>query len=197
MSDEEDWQRLIDGLRAGDGQVEREFWERYGQSLHRVAERRLTPQIQARIGPEDVVQSVCRTFLRRARAGEFQLPDCAALWKVLCVITLTKVREQVRFHRRGKRSIDHEVRLTAPSEGKDDPLDMPDRHTEPAEAVAFADQMQALLATLDEQERLVVGLKLQDMTNEEIAEQLNLSERTIRRTMKRVEEKLAGAADEG
>jgi RNA polymerase sigma factor (sigma-70 family) len=198
VADEEGWQRLIDGLRAGDSQVEREFWEQYGQALFRVAERRLSPQMQARFGPEDVVQSVCRTFLRRARAGEFQLADCSALWKVLCVITLTKVREQVRFHRREKRSVDHEVRLPAPSGEKDDEsIQLPDPHAEPAEAVAFADQMQALLAMLDEQERQVVGLKLQDLTNEEIARQLNLSERTIRRTLKRVEEKLGSAVEEG
>ena len=74
----------------------------------------------------------------------------------------------------------------------------PGRHPrEPAEAVAFADQMQALLAMLDEQERQVVGLKLQDLTNEQIAERLNLAERTIRRTMKRVEEKLRESVGEG
>jgi RNA polymerase sigma factor (sigma-70 family) len=191
---DEDWQRLIDGLRAGDTSTEQGFWSRYGEALFRLAEKRLSPQLQARVGPEDVALSACRTFLRRARAGEFHLADSAALWKVLCILTLTKVREQARFHRRRKRSVDREVRLDVSSDANATiVLDVMDPRSEPAEAVALADQMEALFARLDEQERQVVALKLQDLTNDEVALHMNLSERTVRRTLKRVEVKLADA----
>ncbi len=54
--------------------------------------------------------------------------------------------------------------------------------------------MQQLLAALDDQDRQVVQLKLQDMTNDEVARQLNLSERTVRRTLKRLEGRLRSTA---
>ena len=111
MTDEEHWQRLIDGLRAGDPQVAREFYDRYAAVLHRIAERHLPGKLRRRIGPEDVVQSACRTFLRRAEGGEFQLGDSAGLWQLLCAITLTKVREQSRFHLRQKRGLARETEI--------------------------------------------------------------------------------------
>src|SRR5437773_883220 len=74
MADIDDrWQELIRGLRTGERQATRDFWERYGAELHRVAAHRLPPGLRARLGPEDVVQSVCPTFLRRAQGGEFTL----------------------------------------------------------------------------------------------------------------------------
>lgn len=65
----------------------------------------------------------------------------------------------------------------------------------PAEAAAFADHFQQVLATLSEEERQIVDLKLQECTQEEIAERLGCSERTVRRIFKRVQEHLARAFD--
>src|SRR4051794_2988473 len=70
MSEEERWQRLIVGLRDGNTQVINEFFNEYGGMLHRLADQRLPAGVRRRIGPEDVVQSACRTFLRRAKEGE-------------------------------------------------------------------------------------------------------------------------------
>jgi hypothetical protein len=75
MDEEERWLRLIKGLRSGDNQVIREFCEQYGALMQRLADKRLPAGLRRRFGPEDVVQSACRTFLRRAQGGEFQLVD--------------------------------------------------------------------------------------------------------------------------
>jgi RNA polymerase sigma factor (sigma-70 family) len=192
--EEEHWQRLIQGLRDGDRDVVREFCEQYGEPLHRVADQHLPAGLRRRVGPEDVVQSACRTFLRRARGGEFQFRDSEDLWRLLCAITLTKVREQARFHLRQRRGLDREEQALPTS--SDDSV--PGFHPiapgpSPAEAVAFADQFQHVLAALDEEERQVVDLKLQECTNEEIAQRLNSSERTVRRILKRVQLRLARA----
>ncbi len=191
MSDEnEDWRRLIDGLRAGDPRIEREFWDRHGEALHRLADRHLAGRLRARVEADDVVLSAYRTFLRRARVGEFQLPDSGSLWRLLCVITLTKVREQARFHMRQKRGIAQEVPLSPSVESNAGSLDPADPNPPPAEAVAFADQMQHLLGSLDEEERQIVEVKLEDLTNDEVAQRLGCSERTVRRILKRIESKL-------
>jgi len=86
-------------LVQGDPQVTAEFWELYGDRLVRVAERHLGARLQRREGPDDVVQSVCRTFWRRAQKGMFELADSDSLWRLLCAITVTKVRQKARFHR--------------------------------------------------------------------------------------------------
>jgi RNA polymerase sigma factor (sigma-70 family) len=199
MPDEDHWRRLTDGLRAGDPRAEHEFWQRYGPALQRLAEKRLSPKLQARVGPEDVVQSARRTFLRRARGGEFQLPDSGALWQLLCAITLTKLAEQARFHSRRKRSITQETPLEHASADSSDAgdFDPVDPHGDPVDAVALADQLEQVLAMLDERERQIVDLKLQDLTNDDVAQRLNLSERTVRRTLKTLQARLTHALDEG
>jgi RNA polymerase sigma-70 factor (ECF subfamily) len=191
MSDEEDrWERLIQGLRTGDRLVLQDFWDQYGPMLQRVAEKNLAEGMRRRLGPEDVVQSVCRTFFRRAHGGEFKLADTEELWRLLCAITLTKIREKTRFHLRKKRGLDQEQALAAG--GDDSPMgwDPVAPGPTPAEAAEFSDQFQQMLAGLDEEEKQIVDLKLQDYTHDEVADKLGCSERTVRRVLKRVQGRL-------
>jgi RNA polymerase sigma factor (sigma-70 family) len=191
---EKRWQRLVQGLREGNRQIVQEFCERYGTLLQQFAEMHLPEGLGRRLGAEDVVQSVCRTFLRRAQVGEFQLPDSGALWRLLCAITLAKVYEQTRFHRRHRRDYGQEVvvPLASPeaSKGGFEPVDP---QPSPAEAAAFADQFQQLMTSLDDEERQLVDLKLQQCTNLEVAARLGCSERTVHRILKRVQARLEHA----
>ena len=188
MPDDDRWDQLIRGLRAGDRDASREVCTLYGDALERIAARRLPAALKARVGPEDVVQSVCRTFFRRAQGGEFRLADSESLWQLLCAITLTKVREQARHHLRQKRGLDRET-------DPDDGVSVAAPGPTPAQAVEFADQFQHLLAGLDPEAQAVVDLKLQDFTQLEIADRLGLSERTVRRVLKRLQDHLATALD--
>src|SRR5438874_542399 len=193
---EDRWQRLIQGLRSGDRLIVQEFCEQYGALLQRLAERHLSEGLRRRVGAEDVVQSAYRTFLRRAQAGEFQLDDSEGLWRLLCAITLAKVRELARFHRRQKRGFDQEVPVGRHASGTSElPFDPVDPRPSPAEAAEFADQFEQVMASLDEEERRFVDLKLQQCTNLEVAARLGCSERTVRRILKRVQSRLERAFD--
>jgi RNA polymerase sigma-70 factor (ECF subfamily) len=188
---DDDWGRLVAGLRAGDPDVAREFCDRFGPALGRVADQRLPTQLRRRLGAEDVVQSACRTFLRRAQEGEFRLADDDSLWQLMCAITLTKLREHVRFHMRRKRGVDLEEPLApapAGESGEGPPLAA--SGPTPDEAAEFADQFSHLLEGLDPEERLVVQLRFEEFTNDQIATSLNCSERTVRRLLKRVQNRL-------
>ncbi len=186
---EDDLTRLIAGLRGGDSVVLSEFWNHYGPLLTRIADRKLAAGMRRRFGPEDVVQSVCRTFFRRTKEGEFQFGSSDDLWRLLCAITLVKVREKTRFHLRQKRAVNAEVAITSPTESG---VDRSPEATDPtpAEEVEFADLMQAILGSLDDEERQILELKLQDLTQDQIAVQLSCSERTVRRILKRIQAKL-------
>ena len=186
-SEDLEWQSWVRRLVEGDEQVARQFWDQYGIRLQGLAAEYLSSRLSRREGPEDVVQSVCRTFLRRARVGQFDLADSESLWRLLCAITLTKIRQKARFHRRQKRGFDREERLEADRAGKRE-FAAPD--PTPVEAAEFADELQQLLAALDEEERQLVELKLEQYKNAEIAEKLACSERTVRRILKRVQSQL-------
>jgi RNA polymerase sigma factor (sigma-70 family) len=195
--DEERWGRFIQGLRDGDAAVVRAFCEQYGPQLERLADRHLGAAVRRRVGPEDVVQSACRTFLRRARGGELRLADSEGLWRLLCAITLTKAREQARFHLRQRRGLDREQPLAADDDSAAGARPPEDPRPTPAEAAELADFFEQVMKGLDEEERQVVDLRLQDCTNEEAAERLGVSERTVRRILKRVQARLTQALGEG
>lgn len=187
MEPQDTFAGMIEGLRAGDSRAEFGFWQRYGLLLEKLAQKHLHGEVLRRLGPEDVAQSACRTFLRRAQLGQFQVPDAASLWHLLCAITLSKAHEQVRFHRRKKRSVNSETAAFSSNPENDGPeFHLVDQTPGPDEAAAFSEQFRHLLAGLDPEERQIVELKLQDMANEEIARRLRTSERTIRRVLARL-----------
>ena len=189
--DDSRWNWLIEGLRNGDRDALAAFCQQYGDALRRIADRKLPNAVRRRIDPEDVVQSVCRTFFRRANEGEFHLGSSGELWRLLCAITLTKVHEQTRFHLRQKRGVNRESE-PEPRPDEDSVIHQPAAaEPSPAHAAQFADQFQQLLQQLEPNEQRIVDLKLQEFTNEQIAEQLQCSERTVRRILKRVQAVLA------
>lgn len=186
-------------LDEGDPEAARVFCERYAPMLQRVADKYLADGMRRRVGPESVCQSVCLSFLRRAQAGEFQLPDSESLWQLLCAITLTKVREKARYHRRQKRNIERERPLNSPmgrnTDGED--FDLADPHPTNVDAVEFQEEFEALLADLDDEERQLVEIKLQQNTNEEAATKMGCSERTVRRILKRIQSKVSRGLQSG
>jgi RNA polymerase sigma factor (sigma-70 family) len=188
--------RLINGLIEGDEIAYQEFWHQYGARLQRVASRHLPNALARRTEPEDVVQSVCRSFFRRAQGGEFQLSDSEQLWRLLCAITLTKVQKQTRFHFRQKRGVNKE-QYFAQSESNEKGVPEPVGSSEtPSQAMAFAEQFQALMETLDEEEQIVVQFKLDERSEQDTADYLKCSTRTVRRILKRVRTQLRDAFEE-
>jgi RNA polymerase sigma-70 factor (ECF subfamily) len=190
---DEDWGRMVQGLRSGDAQAMRRFCSEYGDLLHRLADKHLARGVRRRVGPEDVVQSVCRTFLRRAQGGEYQLSDSEGLWGLLCAITLNKVRNVTRFHLRQKRGLNQETGIPSADERGVSGFGPAARGPTPAEAAEFADQFEKIVAELDDEERQVLDLKLQECTHEEVAEKLGISERTVRRLIKKIQTHLSKA----
>lgn len=186
MAKGDDWEGLAAGLRSGDAAAVRRFWNEYGPLLHDVAERRLAPVLRRRVSAEDVVQSVCRTFLRRVKGGELVLEDAERLWHLLCAIAIAKTREQARYHGRQKRSAHREVGLEPGDTGAELVDALPD-----PEAVAVAGEIEAEINSLDDEERQIVLLKIADFTNDEIAAKLGCSERTVRRLINKVRDRFA------
>jgi RNA polymerase sigma-70 factor, ECF subfamily len=192
MADEnKEWQRLFVGLRNGDRQMTQEFLRQYGDPLEKLAERNLPKAVRGRVGPEDIMQSTCRTFFRRVSGGEFRLEDSADLWRLLCAITLAKVHEQTRFHRRKKRAVEREKSLAACDSNESKTTFEPaDDSVSPPDAAAFNDQFRKLVSSLDVAEQQVLDLKLQDYTNDDVANRIGSSERTVRRILKRIQVQL-------
>ncbi len=190
------WQRLITGLRSGDEQIATEFYSHYGPLLERLASGHLASGMLRRVGPDDVAHSACRTFMRRIQGGQFTLDAADNLWNLLCAITLAKARKKVRFHLARRREIGREVRPRPEGdESEPRPIDVAGTGPTPEEAAAFTDQFHHLLGDMEDEERQIVLLKLEQKTHEEVATTIGISERTVRRVLKRIEARLVEALE--
>jgi RNA polymerase sigma-70 factor (ECF subfamily) len=98
---------LIRRLQGGDNDAATQVYVRYAKRIELLAQKRCAPELRARFDAEDVVQSVFRTFFRRAERGEYVVPDGNELWKLLLVIAMNKIRANSVHHRAAKRDIRH------------------------------------------------------------------------------------------
>ena len=76
------------------------------------------------------------------------------------------------------------------------PTTVPPGATSPAGAAALADELEHVLSGLDSAARRVLELRLQGHSLEEIAGDTGRSERTVRRALALIRERLAGRLDD-
>lgn len=96
---------LLQRFRQGNPDAPSELYLRYATRLLALAEKQTKGDLARRVDPEDIVQSVFRTFFRRAAQGHYDVPLGEELWKLLLVIALNKVRAAGAFHRAARRDI--------------------------------------------------------------------------------------------
>src|SRR5262249_48019536 len=154
-----------------------------------LAQSRLSASMAGRVDPEDVVQSVYRSFFTEARADRLELHQSGGLWQLLVTITLNKLHNQVKRLTTQKRSVPRER-----SFGGEDSLiglqglpiaDGPS----PVEAVALVDELEQVMRVLGPVERRVLELRLQGCTLKEIAADTKCSERTVRRIVAEIKQR--------
>lgn len=94
---------LVRRFRAGEQDAATELYLRYADRLEKLARSETGRDLGMRLDAEDVVQSVFRTFFRRAAAGQYELPAGEELWRLILVIALNKIRQLGIHHRAAKR----------------------------------------------------------------------------------------------
>jgi RNA polymerase sigma-70 factor (ECF subfamily) len=173
------------GLRFSDAEVARQLVDSYLDRLVAVARRRLSQRLASRVDPEDVVQSVFRTFFCRAKEGKFQIKDQDDLCKLLMRITVRKVLKQVEHHTAGKR--DARMETEQGSRSLERMQEVLAREPSPEAEVLFVDQLEHFLSQLRPQERKILEMRMQGYSNEEIMQQLGIKyDRKIRRVIDRI-----------
>ena len=186
---------LLQRCESGDQAAAEELYRRYAQRLWRFAESEICQRLRRRIEPDDILQSVFRTFFRRTSAGEFAVNHSGAMWQLLVRITLSKVLGQIQRHRAAKRDLQVEL----PSYGES-AFPLVDRRPSAAEAVALVDEIEHLSSKLKPPGQEILGLHLEGHNKSEIARQAGCSRRFVTLTLERVktllDQRLADYSDE-
>jgi RNA polymerase sigma factor (sigma-70 family) len=141
---------------------------------------------------EDAANSAFRSLCRGIEAQRFpEISDRGNLWALLVVITSRKIANQFRYEHQQKRNVNQTLNETMlqPAHGLDSPLlqSLPSKEPTPAFAAEVADMSEHLMAKLEEPElQRIVLLKLEGHTNEEVADVMNVTRRTIQRKLERI-----------
>jgi len=166
-------------LHNQDDAAAQELFVRFAHQLIALALRHIDAGLRHKVDPEDVVQSVYKSFFVRYGAGNLDVVNWNSLWGLLTLITVRKCAERAAYHRAECRDAGREVSPPRQEEAAAwlEPLG---REPTPLEAAVLSETVEQLLAGLDDQERPVLELSLQGYTTREISEQLRRAERTVR-----------------
>ena len=171
-------QSLLRRFRVGETNAATLLYLRYAEKIGTLASRQLGADLAPRFDADDVVQSVFRTFFRRAAEGLYDIPEGEDLWKLFMVIALYKIRDACSRHRAAKRNVgttrsgldfERSVQgLTASDELAMTELRM---------------VINEVYASIPDTQRVIVELRIEGYQVDEIAEKTGRSRRTVERAL--------------
>ena len=180
----------IDDLKNGDELAAQKLWERYWESLVRMARGKLGGAPRRVADEEDVALSAFNSFCAGVAKRRFPtLEDRENLWPLLLTIVERKAWRQIGHEQRQKRgggqtrgeSVLHGADSSNAAGGIDR---MPGREPTPEFAAEVAEGLQQLLDSLDDDLlRQVATLKMEGYTVDEIGQRAKLSTRTVKRKL--------------
>ena len=184
MPDTSESKMLVSRWRAGDQDAAKELFDRYASRLVALARRQISQRLASRVDPEDVVQSVFRSFFGRVKAGKFHIEEQDDLGKLLVRITVHKTLRKVEYHQAAKR--DPRMEAVQGDYASDELLQVLDRDPTPEAVVAFLDQLNPSLNQIRPQERQIHEIRFAAYSKGQITQKLGIYDRKIRRLIERV-----------
>ena len=186
---------VMSRLRSGDQDAARLIFQRFVHRLTALASHQLDARLRAKAEPEDVVQSVYKSFFARNDRTPYDLSDWDSLWSLLATITVRKCSDRRTFWLAARRSVGREGR---PADGPDDALwSALDRGPTPLQATSLAEILEALLADLSPAHRAVAERSLQGDSAPEVARRCGCSERTVARVVAGLKKRLREIDSDG
>lgn len=168
---------LIRSVRDGDRDAADGLFERYQRKLTGLAHRGLGRDLSGRLDPEDITQSVFRTFFRRISRGQYDVPPGETIWKLLSTIALNKIRAAGVHHRAAKRDVRKSTdvmdiaSLSGALAGDEDALRI--LHL----------TIEEVIGVLTEPQQQIIQLRLEDRDIVSISQETGLSKRTVERVL--------------
>ncbi len=174
---------LIDSAAAGSEDAVTRIVDEYGYAILQVVRARLSPRLRRRFDSQDLVQAVWMSFFRHRHVlNQFGTAEELIAW--LKTMSANKVIDECR------RSLTSQKRDARRERGVDTWRlhsldDVPSNRQTPSADLAQAEQLEAL----EPRQRRMVSLRLAGATHAEIAEELGVSEGTVRRAFRRLRER--------
>ena len=169
---------LLRRFQGGQHDASTELYLRYAERLHALVAAQSSKDLARRVDAEEIVQSVFRTFFRRAAHGHYSVPAGEEIWKLLLVIALNKVRATGAYHRAAKR----DMRQTVGGEAFEHAMESEQCRDEGALTVLRM-VIEELLEGMTAANRRMIELRIEGYEVAEITEKVQRSKRTVERVL--------------
>ncbi len=179
---------LLRRFRRGEQDAATALYVRYAKRLAALTDAQTAKDLTVQVDPEGIVQSVFRTFFRRAAEGQYNIPDGEELWKLFLVMALNKIRARAKHHRATKRDVGRTSRISS--------MDQlcSDRDNEALSVLRMT--VDELLETLVPVERQMVLMRIEGHGVAQIATRTNRSKRSVERLLQVFRRRVATAISE-
>jgi RNA polymerase sigma-70 factor (ECF subfamily) len=173
---------LMVRARSGDEAAVQEFLNRFEPEVRTMVRGRLPRSLRPRFDSMDFVQAVWQSFFTDLRNGARQFENVRHLRGFLAGVARNKVfAEHRRLTRTEKHSVAREERLYVRRGSREVAREVVSPEPSPSQAVQATDRLAQLTEGCPPRDVLVISLRHQGLTLEEIAERTGVNERTVRR----------------
>lgn len=177
----------LQALQGGDRDAAQLLWERFSHRLLGLARKKLDAVSRTVSDEEDLALSAFNSFCQQAEHGQFaRLVDRGDLWQLLVLITNRKAIDYCRYECRQKRCspVAEPLALADAAE-----VELVSREPGPELATIMVEECARLMGLLEDPELQTVALmKMEGYTDEEIAQQLTCTRRTVQRRLRLIRE---------
>jgi RNA polymerase sigma-70 factor (ECF subfamily) len=190
MAETESFADLLSRLRVGDQAAAAQIFRGYASRLIALARSHLNARMRRQVDPEDVVQSVFKSFFARHDDGAFHLKSWGDLWSLLACITLRKCGHCVERLQAARRDIRRDQIAIDAGDSSAAAWEPLARDPSPSEAAMLVDTVETLMRELVERDRRILMLSLQGCAIPDISEQVGCTERTVYRVLDWIKKRL-------
>jgi RNA polymerase sigma-70 factor (ECF subfamily) len=186
MSADAAFDDLVARLRTGSDTAAVQVVQRFAGRLQALARTRLDGALRRKLDPEDIMQSVFRSFFIRHAAGELTEGSWDNFWTVLALITARKCSNQARHFLRDRRNIRRETAPRAESDDSASAMEFVSREPTPEAAALLTETLEQVMRRLDDRDQQILTLHLQGNDHRAISKETGYAERTVRRVLDHV-----------
>jgi DNA-directed RNA polymerase specialized sigma24 family protein len=183
----------IEKIREGDEKAARDVWERFFPRLVRLARVKMQGAPLRVADEEDVALSAMKSFFRAAREGRFDSLDKQGLWYLLATITARKaIRHRTHFTalKRGGGAVQGHLAMGMGTDSEATPDAFAGNEHTPEFLTAMHEELDRLLGQLrDDTLRRIAIWKMEGYSNDEIADQLSISNRSVERKLRLIRDR--------
>lgn len=164
---------LLEQLRGGDAEAVEEVFRRYEPYLRMVVRRKITPTLRAKFDSMDVVQSIWADLFSGFQNGRWKFSDSKQLQAFLVRAASNRLVDAVRRTQREVVRAGDGALLDA----------IPQDADTPSEDAVASDTWNELISLCEPEHRLIVELKQQGASLDEIAGRTGFHKSSVRRIL--------------